>query len=568
MQARDGVAQWRAWRRLSVFLSPYKGRLVLILAISLAATCLSLVQPFISKLLIDTALLKHDMHALIRVASLMFAASVLSFVLNILSSYRYVKVSAAMLFDIRVALFRHLQTLSPRFYARFRLGDLMSRLNNDVSEVQRVSADTLLSVLSNAVFLVGSIFMMVWLNWRLFFVSVVFVPACLYTFLRYQRRLTALTRTLRERSADLGSLFVETILGMRVIVSLRANDHEASRFKERNDAFVRTMLDVQVASFMTGALPGTILTAATAAVFLYGGWLIFHGAMTIGTMVAFMAYHMRLLSPVQNLMGMTSSLASARVSLSRIFELFDTRAEVREAPGAIRLDSVRGGIRLENVFIKYDRNPVLEEVSLEIPAGAFCAILGPSGVGKSTMADLLVRYLDPDCGRILLDGQDIRRVAIDDLRREVMLVDQSPYLFNVSIRENIAFALPSATAVQIERAGRSAGLDELIRRLPEGYETKTGERGLAVSAGERQRIALARALLRRPQVLILDEPTSALDAETERLVASNLRDALPSSTLIVITHRPALAAIADCVIEIEAARAKMTTHEHNAALQY
>lgn len=558
MDAPASVAQWRAWRRLWVFLSPYTGRLVLILAISLAATCLNLAQPFISKLLIDNALLKHDVRALVRVAGLMFAATVLSFVLNILSSYRYVKVSAAMLFDMRVALFRHLQTLSPRFYARFRLGDLMSRLNNDVGEVQRVSADTLLSVLSNAVFLVGSIGVMVWLNWRLFVLSVVFVPGCVYTFLRYQRRLTALTKTLRERSADLGSLFVDAILGMRVIVSLRANEHEVSRFRERNDAFVRTMLDVQIASFMTGALPGTILTAATAAVFLYGGWLVFQGDMSIGTMVAFMAYHMRLLSPIQNLMGMTSSLASARVSLSRIFELFDTPADVREAPGAIRLGSIEGGFRLEDVSMKYDRNPVLIGASLEIPAGAFCAILGSSGAGKSTLADLLVRYLDPDNGRILLDGHDLREISLDDLRREVMLVDQSPYLFNASIRENIAYALPSATTTEIEEAGRAAGLDELIQRLPEGYNTKTGERGLALSAGERQRIALARALLRRPRVLILDEPTSALDADTERLVASNLRQALPASTLIVVTHRPALAALADCVIEIESARAKIT----------
>jgi ATP-binding cassette subfamily B protein len=554
----SGGAQWRHWRRLWVFLHPYTGRLVLILAVSLASTCLGLVQPYISKLLIDSALLKRDMHALVRVASLMFGASVLSFVLNILASYRYVKVSAAMLFDMRLALFRHLQTLSPRFYAGFRLGDLMSRLNNDVGEIQRVSADTLLSVLSNVVFLCGSIFMMLWMNWRLFLVSVVFIPACLYTFRRYQRRLTALTKAMRERSADLGSLFVETILGMRVVISLRANEHEAARFKQRNDAFVTTMLKAQVASFMTGALPGTILTAATAAVFLYGGWLIIEGSMSVGTMVAFMAYHMRLLSPIQNLMGMTSGLASARVSLGRVFELFDTPAEVREAANPIPVASVEGHFRLESVSIQYDRKPVLEDVSLEIPAGSFCAILGPSGAGKSTLADLLVRYMDPDRGRILLDGHDLREMSLDDLRGQVMLVDQSPYLFNASIRENISYALPGASLAQIERASLEAGLGELIDRLPEGYETQTGERGLALSVGERQRIALARALLRRPRVLVLDEPTSALDSETERLVASNLRDALPDSTLIVITHRPSLAARADCVIEIESARAKIT----------
>src|SRR5580658_7852709 len=330
MVSPGSVAQWTEYRRLWVYLRPYKVRLVLVLAISLAATSLSLFQPFISKLLIDGALLKHDMRALVWISILLFVVTVLGFVLNIVSSYRYVTLSAGMLFDMRLALFRHLQKLSPRFYAQFRLGDLMSRLNNDIGEVQRVSADTLLSVLSNVVFFAGSVTMMLWLNWRLFIVSVVLVPACLYTFLHYQRRLTALTKQLRERSADLGSLFVDTILGMRLVVSLRASRHEAERFRERNDAYVRTMLRVQVASFLTGALPGTILTAATAAVFLYGGYLIIQGTMSIGTLVAFMAYHMRLLSPIQTLMGMTSGLASARVSLGRIFELFDTEVEVQE----------------------------------------------------------------------------------------------------------------------------------------------------------------------------------------------------------------------------------------------
>ncbi len=566
MASPGSVAQWKDYRRLGVYLRPYKARLALVLAISLAATSLSLIQPFLSKLLIDGALLKHDMRTLVWVSVLMFVATVAGFVLNIVSSYRYVTVSAEMLFDMRLALFRHLQKLSPRFYAQFRLGDLMSRLNNDIGEVQRVSADTLLSVLSNVVFLVGSIAMMLWLNWRLFFISVVLIPACVYTFFRFQKKLVALTALLRARSADLGSLFVDTILGMRVVISLRAGEHEADRFRERNNAFVRTMLDVQIASFLTGALPGTILTAATSVVFLYGGWLIFHRAMSIGTLVAFMAYYARLMSPVQNLMGLTAGLASARVSLGRIFELFDTVPDVTDHPGAPRLLPLRNSIRIENVALRYDRAPVLDGISVEIPAGSFYAILGPSGVGKSTFADLLVRYLDPDHGRILMDGRDIRDASLDDLRAQIMLVDQSPYLFNVSIAENIAFAFPGATQRAVEEAASAAGLDELIARLPEGYQTKTGERGLALSAGERQRIALARAFLRRPSVLILDEPTSALDGDTEKLIASNLRMALPGCTLIVITHRPALAEVADAVITIQAGKATLTHHDLSVAI--
>jgi ATP-binding cassette subfamily B protein len=270
-----------------------------------------------------------------------------------------------------------------------------------------------------------------------------------------------------------------------------------------------------------------------------------------------MAYHARLLGPIQTLMGLASSLASTRVSLARIFELFDTPAEVTERATPHRFDKVRQGLRFEHVHLRYDREPVLTDVNLEIPRGVVCAILGPSGVGKSTLADLMVRYLDPDRGLILLDGRDLRDLSLTDLRREVILVDQAPYLFNDTIAANIAFAAPEATRSQIEAAGHAAVLHELICRLPEGYETRTGERGLALSAGERQRIALARAFLRRPSVLILDEPTSALDADTERLIARSLRESLPTATIVVITHKPALADVADLIVSMKDGEARM-----------
>lgn len=559
---RAPVADWGAYKRLTPFLKPYRGALVVVLAISLVSTMLGLAQPYLSKLMIDEALLRRDMGALVKIAAIMIAVTIAGFAVNIFASYRYVALSAAMLYDIRAALLRHLQTLSPRFYGSFRLGDLVSRMNSDVSDVQRIASDTLLSVVSNLLFFVGCVAMMLWLDWKLFLVSVVLVPASLATFAYYQRRLTALTRDMREKGADLGSLLVDTVMGMRVVASLRAGEHEVERFKGRNDAFVGAMLRMQVASFMTGALPGTLMTAATSAVILYGGWRIIEDGMSIGTLVAFMTYHMRLLSPIQTLMGLTSGLASARVSLGRIFELFDTKAEVVERDDAVALERA-GTMRFEQVAMRYDRDAVLRDIDLTIPAGSLCAILGPSGVGKSTMADLMVRYLDPDAGRVMVNGRDLRAYRLDDVRREIILVDQSPYLFNDTIAANIGFALPDVKREQIEAAAHAAGLDGFISKLPLGYATRAGERGMALSAGERQRIVLARALLRSPSILILDEPTSALDGETEQLIAGRLRGALPDATIIIITHKPAMARMADMVVTLADGHARV---EHRGEL--
>ncbi|WP_288456643.1 ABC transporter ATP-binding protein [uncultured Sphingomonas sp.] len=552
------VADWRTYRRLARYLRPYAPRLAVVLAISLLSTALNLAQPYLSKLMIDDALLRGDLHMLAVISGALLGVTIVGFALNMLASYRYVALSAAMLYDIRVALLRHLQTLSPRFFAGFRLGDLMSRINSDVSDVQRVAADTLLSVLSNLLFLLGSIALMLWLNWRLFVVGTLLLPACLAAFVLCQRRLTAQTRDMRERGADLGSFLVDTVMGMRTVTALRAGEREVARFGAHNRAFVAAMLRMQLTSFATGALPGTLLTASTAAVVLYGGTMIVDGTMTIGTLVAFMTYHGRLFAPIQVLMGLGSGLASTRVSLARIFALFDTPPDVTDAPDARALPPIIRDIRFDHVARRHDRDAVLTDVDLTIPAGAFCAILGPSGVGKSTLADLLVRYHDADAGRILIDGTDIRGVPLDDLRRRIILIEQVPHVFNDTIAANIAFGLDAVDADRMAEAVHVAGLDTLAARLPQGLATRTGERGHALSAGERQRLALARAVLRRPDVLILDEPTSALDEETEALVAGRLRAAMPDVTLIVITHKPSLAARADMIVRIADGRAHVT----------
>ncbi|WP_062347325.1 ABC transporter ATP-binding protein [Novosphingobium sp. CCH12-A3] len=556
MSEAPKIAPWSTYKRLWPWLKPYAPRLVLVLLGSLIATGLTLAQPWISKLMIDEALLKRDWDMLVRIAALMTGATVGGFAVNALVSYRYVSLSAQMLFDMRVALLRHLQRLSPRFYGSFRLGDLMSRLNSDVSDVQRVAGDTLLSVLSNMLFFAGSVGMMLWLDWKLFLVGTVLVPFAVVSFLHFQRRMTDLTQQMRERGADIGCLLADTILGMRTVNALGAEDHEASRFARANSGFVGTMLRMQTTSYLTGALPGTIVTASSAAVILYGGKQIIDGTMTVGALVAFITYHGRLLAPVQALMGLTASLATARVALARIFELFDTAPEVTEAEKPWPLPLVALEIRLEGVTMHHGRERVLRDATLAIPAGSLTAIIGASGAGKSTLADLLVRFLDPVAGSVTIDGTDLRELSLTDLRARVLLVDQAPFLFNASIAQNIAFARPDATSDDIAAAASAAGLDPLIARLPEGLATRTGERGLALSAGERHRIAIARALLRQPDVLILDEPTAALDEETERLVALGLRRALPHATLIVITHKPALAEMADHVIRLEKGKAR------------
>ena len=553
------VASWGTYRRLLPWIMPYRARLLGVLGISLLATGVGLVQPYLSKLMIDGALLHRDFALLVRIALLTVLVTVVGSVLNIASSYRYVALSAAMLYDIRVALLAHLQMLSPRFYARFRLGDLMSRINSDVSDVQRAAGDTLLAVLGNVLFLIGSLAMMAWLDWRLFVVGTVLVPVATGLFVWLQRRLVAMTRTMRERGADLGSFLVDTVMGMRVVTALGGEAHEAERFAVRNRAFVSAMLQMQMTSFMAGALPGAVLAASSAAVTLYGGWRILNGATTIGTLVAFMAYQSRLFGPVQSLLGLSSGLASTRVALGRIFELFDTPADVADPPQPRALPTGPLDVGFAGVHFRHDRDTVLAVVDFTIPAGAMVAILGASGAGKSTLADLIVRFRDPDAGQVRIGGIDARELSLAELRRAVVLIDQTPFLFNATMAENIAFAVADADRLAIQAAAQAAGLGDLIARLPHGLDTPVGERGLALSTGERQRVALARALLRRPAVLVLDEPSAALDAETEARVAAGLRTMLPRATIVIITHKPALADLAQMVITLDHGRATVST---------
>jgi ATP-binding cassette subfamily B protein len=538
------------YRRALDFIVPYWPRLAVILLTGVVATAFGLAQPYISKLLIDDALLQHNFRMLLIVSGLMVGVTVVGFALNILSSYQYVRVSASVLFDMRLALYRHLQTLSPRFWAARKLGDVVSRINNDIAEVQRVSADSLLSVLSNVVFLIGSAVIMAWLNLRVFLISAAVIPVSIWALRHYQQRLATRVRAVRERSADIGSFLLETLLGIRLVISSHAETREVERFRARNQAFLDALMRMQLTSFLSGAVPGTVLTLSTAAIFLYGGKLVIDGELTTGSLVALMAYHMRLLAPVQNLMGLYTNLVSGGVSLSRVWELFDTKAEIAERASPTPLTNVRGEIEFDRVSFRHASDVVLDELSFRVEPGTICAVLGPSGAGKSTVADLLVRFYDPDAGAIRIDGHDLRNLSLADLRHAIVLVDQSPYLFNATARENIAYGRPTATDDEIACAARAAAIHDRIMGLPDGYNTIIAERGQTLSAGERQRIALARALLLNPKVLVLDEPTSALDEANERAIADTLVRVAKGRTAILITHRASLARIADQTVTL------------------
>jgi ATP-binding cassette subfamily B protein len=312
---------------------------------------------------------------------------------------------------------------------------------------------------------------------------------------------------------------------------------------------------MQWLSYLSGGLPGLILSAGSSAVFVYGGVRVIHGSISVGTFVAFMAYQMRFLPPLQALMGMYTNLATARVSLRRVSQILDEPVEVEESPAALPLPKVSGDISFEDVTLSFDRGtPVLEHLTFTARAGEVLAIVGPSGSGKSTIADLLLRLLDPDSGIVRIDGHDIRTVSLEDLRRQVACVDQEPCVLHASIADNLRYIKPDATDAELRDAAAKAALDTFIDNLPQGFETIVGERGMALSAGERQRLATARAFLASPTVLILDEPTASLDPIAERQIVCGYEAVMRDRTTIVITHRLDLAMRADRVAVLEGSR--------------
>lgn len=520
----------REYRRTLPYLRPYALPLAGIIVLSVVSTAAGLVGPLVNQRLIDHGLLGRDAGVLLWMAAAMAGLALFGFVTNAWSSYTYAKISARVLFAMRLTLYEHLQKISPRHHARARMGDFISRLNNDVAEVQRVSADTLLALLANVVFLVGAVVLMVGISPRLFLVSIVLMPVALWASRRAQHKLAAHVKRMRERSSTIGSFLIESLTGLRLTVLANAQQREVERFGKHNQSFVDAMLSMQMTSLLAGAIPTAAVTLSTAAVFLAGGWEVLDGTMTLGTLVAFLAYHGRLLSPVQNLMSLYGSLVTGAVSLRRMFELLEIPIEVQEPAEPVGVTEWRGEVEVDGVTFGYN-GPVLRGASMRLEAGKTYVLTGASGAGKSTLVDLLVRLYDPSEGVVRLDGHDLRRIPLRVLRQQIAVVEQTPILFHGTVGENIAYSRPEASPAELQAAARDAALE-----LP--LDTEVGERGSALSAGERQRVAIARALLRDPRVLVLDEPVAALDSAARSAIRETLGRVLAGRTGLIISHEP------------------------------
>ena len=518
---------------------PQLGALSLALSLALAMAALSAAQPLLTRMVIDQGLIGRQFARLVEACIGMLGLGALGFLLGGVHRVIYVRASGRALFSLRGAVYAHLLRVSPRRLARVPVGDLVSRLDGDIAEVQRFGTDAAASFISSMLTLIVVGAVMLGLSWRLTVLVVALMPLQLVVRQYARPRIEASTRALREAAARLSGFLVETLAGARSVQAAAAEQAEGRKLDALGSVYLGRVLRQQLVTYSTGSLAGFLGHVATAATFVLGGWYVLRGQLSVGTLVAFVAYLGRSAGSAASMASLYTGYQRARVSLARVEELLDLPC-MPEAAQAIAVPAdARGALRFESVSVAaaVAGRPVLDSITVDIPAGCKGVLRGASGAGKSTLADLLRRFVDPDSGRILLDGRPLEDYRLADLRRRIVVVEHSPVLFRGSILDNLRYGheeVDEATAIE---AARQALVDEFVSTLPEGYATQVGEGGSGLSMGQRQRIAIARAALARPLIVVLDEATSGLDVEASRAVHRSLDAAFAERTRLVITHR-------------------------------
>jgi len=552
----------RELSRIARLFRPYRGRLSAVLALIVVSAVLGMASPFLLREVLDKAIPQGDTTLLTWLVLGMIGVSVVTGVLSVAQTWLSNVVGQRVMHDLRTAVYRHLQRLSLAFFTRTRTGEVQSRIANDIGGVQNVVTSTATSIVSNVTTVSATIVAMIALDWRLAAFSLALLPVFVVITRRVGHERKRITSERQGRLADMSSLVEESLSVSGILLGKTMG--RAPELADRFEAESVELADLEVRSRMAGRwrMSSVQMSFAImpALVYWFAGQSIAHGggAISIGTVVAFTTLQTRLLFPSLSLLNVGLDMQTSLALFTRIFEYLDQPIDIAERPDAVELDPgrLRGEVRFENVGFGYDPDApaTISGVDIVVPPGARVALVGETGAGKTTLGYLVARLYDATSGRITIDGVDIRDLSFASLSRAVGLVSQETYLFHASIRENLRFAKPDATDEELEAAARAARIHDLIASLPEGYDTVVGERGYRFSGGEKQRIAIARTVLRNPPVLVLDEATSALDTETERAVQAALDRLAEGRTTIAIAHRLSTVRDADEIVVLDHGR--------------
>jgi ABC-type multidrug transport system fused ATPase/permease subunit len=559
MREREAeVADW-SWARtrrriatLARLTAPYRWRTTLSVFSLLAATATALAPPFLAKYALDDGIRRHDLAKLWWIVGAFVLAGLANWGMSYLQTYLTGLVGERILADLRNKLFRHLQRLSLGFYERTRAGVIISRLTNDVEAIDQLVTAGDTSLVQNTLTLVGTAILLFVLDWRLALATLTVIPAMSLATAIFRKRSARAYRDVRERLGLVTATLAEDIAGMRVVQAFTREPRNIRNFREVTERYRDSNQETVVLNGLYFPFVDLLSSVALAVVLGYGGHLYFQGSVTIGTLFAFMLYVQNFFDPIQQLSQLYNTFLSATAALDKIMDVLEEEPEVVDSPAARPLPPVEGRVRFEDVRFGYGRGPeVLHGLDLDVPAGTTVALVGHTGAGKSTIAKLLARFYDPVGGRITIDGIDLRDVTQQSLRRQLGIVPQEGFLFAGTVTENIAFGRPDASAEDVVRAAQAVGAHEFVLRLEDGYQTQLQERGTRLSLGQRQLVALARALLANPRILILDEATSSVDIGTERKIERALRLLLAGRTAFIIAHRLSTIRDADLIVVLE-----------------